>query len=77
MQLPINKNPGKQAGVVRSLRYKSDGCFQIERELHGDKNSSPFPPRTQCFVPITRVRIDEGVRGVEPPTSTFKTHYFC
>ena len=23
-----------------------------ERELHGDKKSSPFPPRTQCFVPI-------------------------
>jgi len=23
------------------------------RELHEDKNSSPFPPRTPCFVPIT------------------------
>ena len=23
------------------------------RELHGDKKSPPFPPRTQCFVPIS------------------------
>ena len=23
------------------------------RELHGEKKSSPFPPRTQYFVPIT------------------------
>ena len=25
----------------------------LTRELHGDKKSSPFPPRTQCFVSIT------------------------
>ena len=25
---------------------------------------------------LTRVRIDGGVGGVEPPTSTFQTHYF-
>ena len=34
----------------------ADGGVRLSiwsRELHGDKKSSPFPPRTQCFVPIT------------------------
>ena len=28
-------------------------CYIDCGELHGDKKSSPFPPRTQCFVLIT------------------------
>ena len=59
----VNWHFKKKSILNRTTRCKTslfDGppavsCIIIvyTRELHGDKNSSPFQPRTQYFVPIT------------------------
>ena len=54
-------------GLISTLSFRASVGYQIEifpkvkcvgpvvvgRELHGDKKSSSFLPRKQCFVPIT------------------------
>ena len=39
-------------GIILQIVLSPDRSVR-GRELHGDKKSSPFPPRTQCFVSIT------------------------